>query len=75
MLVDAPIYIVDQPWQHQIDIAYRKRIFLLSSATYAFFESFDDISLFLEVFSELLLLLQDVEEYQTIRNNQELEYA
>ncbi|ORE09363.1 hypothetical protein BCV72DRAFT_223668 [Rhizopus microsporus var. microsporus] len=75
MAIYAPIYTVDPPWQHQIDIAYGTGMLLLASTTCTSFVGFDVMAWFLIGFVGLLLLLQDVEEEWTIRSNQELEYA
>ena len=75
LLVDAPIYTVDAPLQHQIDIACGTEMLLLASTTCTSFVGFDVMAWFLIGFAGLLLLLQDVEEEWTIRSNQELEYA
>ncbi|ORE04087.1 hypothetical protein BCV72DRAFT_337526 [Rhizopus microsporus var. microsporus] len=72
-LVDVPIYTVDLPWQHQIDIAYGTGMVLLAPTTCKSFGGFDIMELFLICFAGLQLLLHNVEDEQTIKNNQELE--
>jgi hypothetical protein len=49
----VPIYTVDLPWQHQIDIAYGAEILLLASTTSIPFGAFDVMELFLIYFTGL----------------------
>jgi hypothetical protein len=75
LLVDAPIYTVGSPWQHQIDIAYGIGMLLLASTICILFVNFDIMVWSLIGFVELLLLLQDVEEEWAFRSNQEIVYT
>ena len=73
--LDAPIYTVDPPLQHWIDIVYGTGMLLLASTTCTSFVDFDVMAWFLIGLAVMLLLLQDVEEEWTIRSNQGLEYT